>query len=154
MSEDTNIVIEETRQAGVFRARRLTLVQQWVADGKIPLHYAIAANNYAEAFNRAHLNGDYQTVNLEGVGTGSGGRGVVLDRIERAKDFIYRCNQAVGNEASAVLWDIIGCDMSLSQHATRQSWNGKPLSVHEVRGRLIVALGVLDSFLKGHKHNI
>lgn len=149
MPEPTSVIAEETQRAGVWRSRRLTLVQQWVADGKIPTSYQLAADNYAEAFDRAHLNGDYQTVNLEGVGTGSGGRGAVLDRVQAAKDFIHRCNLAVGNEASAVLWDVIGCDMSLSQHATRQSWNGKPLSVHEVRGRLIVALGVLDSFVRG-----
>ena len=72
MPEPTSVIAEETQRAGVWRSRRLTLVQQWVADGKIPTSYQLAADNYAEAFDRAHLNGDYQTVNLEGVGRGPG----------------------------------------------------------------------------------
>ncbi len=149
MAEPTSIVIEETNRAGVYRSRRLTLVQQWVADEKIPADYQDAATAYAEAFDRAQLNGDYQTVKLEGAGLGAGGREAILEASIRAKRFIHRCNDAVGREAAAVLWDVIGLDLSLSEHATRQSWNGKALSVHEVRGRLIAALGMLNKFVKG-----
>ena len=50
---------------------------------------------------------------------------------------------AVGGIASSVLWDVLGNQMSLREHATRQQCNGKAINTHQAKGRLIAALDML-----------
>lgn len=50
---------------------------------------------------------------------------------------------ALGRVVGEVLWDVLGNQMSLREHATRQQCNGKALNTHQAKGRLIAALDML-----------
>jgi len=145
VNDAPEIVIEETMKAGVHRARRLSLTEGWVKAGKIAPELHQAAVRYSEDFNRARLRGNYGSLigQLERVDASPGRRERLVVSEIAGKQQIALANEAAGQEGTAVLWDVIGCEMSLREHAQRQSWNGRPLNVHEVKGRLIAALGTL-----------
>ena len=47
---------------------------------------------------------------------------------------------AVGKRAGSVLWNVVGCEMSLREHINRGE---ERVTVNDARGRLIVALEIL-----------
>jgi|TARA_R110000824_G_scaffold54700_6_gene151097 hypothetical protein len=152
MTEDLEdqeaIVVEQTIKAGVFRARRLTLTETWVREGRIAPELSEAARQFADDFDRAQLRPDFQTMSLERVSSNNSREGMLISVVS-ARRRVSGVMKSIGDEAANVLWDVVGCDMSLRDHAQRQRWNGKPLNTHEVKGRLIAALGMLSNYYRG-----
>ena len=71
-----DVVIEETRQAGVFRRRRIGLLERWADEGVITQRQLDAADAFGAIFERAQLRERYamSTSAIDRVdGGGSGG---------------------------------------------------------------------------------
>jgi|8_EtaG_2_1085327.scaffolds.fasta_scaffold96733_3 hypothetical protein len=150
LTDEEAIVVEQTMKAGVFRARRLTLTETWVREGRIAPELNEAAKQFADDFDRAQLRPDFQTMSIERVSSsGSNRRDTMMVSVVSARKRVTGVMKTIGEEAANVVWDVIGCDMSLRDHAQRQRWNGKPLNTHEVKGRLIAALGMLSNYYRG-----
>jgi hypothetical protein len=63
-----------------------------------------------------------------------------------ARERVHRALAAVGGVQSpggSAVWHVVGLQSSVREWALRLGWGGKPLDVHEARGVLIAALGML-----------
>ena len=49
----------------------------------------------------------------------------------------------LGKIAGDAIWSVIGEDMSMREFAQRQATSGRPISVNEVKGRVISGLDIL-----------
>ena len=54
----------------------------------------------------------------------------------------------LGKFAGDAVWSVIGEDMSLREYATRKATSGRPISVNEVKGRVMVGLDILANHYK------
>lgn len=69
-------------------------------------------------------------------------------RIEAARDAVWRAIQAVGGIASpagSCLWHVLGWERSLKEWALEQGWSGKRVSPEAASGILVAALGALET---------
>ena len=69
-------------------------------------------------------------------------------RIEQARDQVWRAMQAVGGIASpagSCLWHVLGWERSLKEWALEQGWGGRRVSQEAASGILVAALGALES---------
>ena len=64
---DDDTVIEETRQAGVFRRRRLDITEKWMVDGVIEPGLHEAAVSFGLWFDQAQFRERYSSLRLDRV---------------------------------------------------------------------------------------
>ena len=144
--DETDIIVQETMRAGVHRARKRTLLEQWAEDGQISRSMKEAGLRFESDFEKAHLRDRYGSVLKERVsGSPKQTDGYVVD-VLNARRRVEKVRGALGRIAFDVLWDVLGNGMSLREHANRQLWNSKPINSHQAKGRLITALDVLTAF--------
>ena len=137
------IVIEETAAAGKYRQRRIGLTERWMRDEVIePRHHA-AATQYAFDFEAANLRGRYGVMDMERVDRSTTDNDGAISRIVDAKRRINKAMAVLGNFAGDAIWSVIGEDMSLREYATRKATSGRPISVNEVKGRVMTGLDIL-----------
>ena len=137
------VVIEETAVAGKFRQRRIGLTERWMRDETIePRHHA-AATQYAMDFEAASLRGRYGTLDMERVDRSTADNDGAISRIVDAKRRINKAMAVLGKFAGDAIWSVIGEDMSLREYATRKATSGRPISVNEVKGRVMTGLDIL-----------
>ena len=67
----------------------------------------------------------------------------VIGRVVDAKRRINIAMVILGKIAGDAVWSVIGEDMSLREFAQRQAANGRPISVNEVKGRVMSGLDIL-----------
>ena len=60
-----------------------------------------------------------------------------------AKQRVNAAMAIPGKIAGDVVWSVIGEDMSLREFAQREAAHGRPISVNEVKGRVIYKLDIL-----------
>lgn len=75
------------------------------------------------------------------------------ERVAGAQSAVDRALQAVGgvgSPAAEALWHVAGLGCSVKEWSVREGWNGRRLNVHEAKGILIAALGVLARYY-GHR---
>ena len=143
MVDQDQVVIEETTVAGKFRQRRLGLTERWMRDEVIePRHHA-AATQYAFSFEAAQLRGRYGAMDLQRVDRSTSDNDGAIGRVVDAKRRINEAMAVLGKFAGDAIWSVIGEDMSLREFAQRQAANGRPISVNEVKGRVISGLDIL-----------
>ena len=143
MVEQDLIVIEETAVAGKYRQRRIGLTERWMREEVIePRHHA-AATQYAFSFEAAQLRGKYGVMDMERVDRSTVDNDGVIGRVVDAKRRINAAMAILGKIAGDAIWSVIGEDMSLREFAQRQAENGRPISVNEVKGRVISGLDIL-----------
>ena len=135
------IVVEETMQAGNYRLRRLSLTERWVRDGVIAPNMHAAAIQFAGDFHTAQLSGFYATSDIyQKVDTSPQHADYLVRKSIDARRNVARALTAVGTRAGSVLWNVVGCEMSLREHINRGE---ERVTVNDARGRLIVALEIL-----------
>ena len=148
MVERDLIVIEETAVAGKYRQRRIGLTERWMRDEVIePRHHA-AATQYAFDFEAAQLRGRYGVMDMERVDRSTGDNDGALGRVVDAKRRINKAMAVLGKFAGDAIWAVIGEDMSLREFAQRQATSGRPISVNEVKGRVMSGLDILADHYK------
>ena len=142
LTEDT--VIEETHQAGVFRRRRIGLVERWANEGIITEQELAAAEAFRSIFDRAQLRERY-AVSSSLIDRVDGTRTTSDDShasMYEARERIMEALSLLGGSMGPVVWDVIGSELSLREHVARQA-GVKRVTVHEARGRLIAGLDIL-----------
>lgn len=139
----TDIIIEETMVAGKHRLRRLSLTEKWVREDRIEAVLHEAAVTFAEDFHVARLTGHYSSMEFDRVDSSPRHADAVLLKVMKAKRRIADAMGRMGVIAGSVVWDVIGCDMSLREHVNRSAGN---VNVHEAKGRLIAGLDILATF--------
>ena len=143
MADADQVVIEETTVAGKFRQRRLGLTERWMRDKVIePRHHA-AATQYAFCFEAAQLRGRYGVMDIERVDRSTSDNDGAIGRVVDAKRRINEAMAVLGKFAGDAVWSVIGEDMSMREFAQRQATSGRPISVNEVKGRVISGLDIL-----------
>ena len=143
MADVDQVVIEETTVAGKFRQRRLGLTERWMRDKVIePRHHA-AATQYAFCFEAAQLRGRYGVMDIERVDRSTSDNDGAIGRVVDAKRRINAAMAVLGKFAGDAVWSVIGEDMSMREFAQRQATSGRPISVNEVKGRVISGLDIL-----------
>ena len=143
MADADQIVIEETAAAGKYRQRRIGLTERWMRDETIePRHHA-AATHYAMDFEAAQLRGRYGVMDMERVDRSTADNDGAIGRVVDAKRRINVAMAVLGKIAGDAIWFVIGEDMSLREFAQRQATSGRPISVNEVKGRVISGLDIL-----------
>ena len=139
-----DVVIEETHQAGVFRRRRIGLVERWADEGLITEQELTAAEAFRVIFNRAQLRERYAVSSslidrVDGGGTRSDEASASM---YEARERVMEALTVLGGSMGPVVWDVIGSELSLREHVARQA-GVKRVTVHEARGRLIAGLDIL-----------
>ena len=148
MADRDLIVIEETAAAGKYRQRRIGLTERWMRDEVIePRHHA-AATQYAFDFEAANLRGRYGVMDMERVDRSTTDNDGAISRIVDAKRRINKAMAVLGNFAGDAIWSVIGEDMSLREYATRKATSGRPISVNEVKGRVMTGLDILADYYR------
>ena len=143
MVDQDQVVIEETTVAGKFRQRRLGLTERWMRDKVIePRHHA-AATQYAFCFEAAQLRGRYGVMDIERIDRSTSDNDGAIGRAVDAKRRINEAMAVLGKFAGDAVWSVIGEDMSMREFAQRQATSGRPISVNEVKGRVISGLDIL-----------
>jgi len=138
------VVIEETSHAGVFRRRRIDLVERWANEGIITEEQLAAAEAFQANFERSQLRERYavSTSLLDRVdGTRHGSEEASAGIID-ARERIIEALSLLGSSMGFVVWDVIGSGLSMREHVSRQA-GVKRVTVHEARGRLIAGLDIL-----------
>ena len=142
------VVIEETAAAGKYRQRRIGLTERWMRDEVIePRHHA-AATQYAFDFEAASLRGRYGVMDMERVDRSTADNDGAISRIVDAKRRINKAMAVLGKFAGDAIWSVIVEDMSLREYATRKATSGRPISVNEVKGRVMTGLDILADHYK------
>ena len=142
------VVIEETAAAGKYRQRRIGLTERWMRDEVIePRHYA-AATQYAFDFEAAQLRGRYGVMDMERVARSTADNDGAVGRVVDAKRRINKAMAVLGKFAGDAVWAVVGEDMSLREYATRKATSGRPISVNEVKGRVMSGLDILADHYK------
>ena len=137
-------LIEETHQAGVFRRRRIGLVERWANEGIITEQELAAAEAFRSIFDRAQLRERY-AVSSSLIDRVDGTRTTSDDShasMYEARERIMEALSLLGGSMGPVVWDVIGSELSLREHVARQA-GVKRVTVHEARGRLIAGLDIL-----------
>ena len=139
-----DVVIEETHQAGVFRRRRIGLVERWANEGIITEQELAAAEAFRSIFDRAQLRERY-AVSSSLIDRVDGTRTTSDDShasMYEARERIMEALSLLGGSMGPVVWDVIGSELALREHVARQA-GVKRVTVHEARGRLIAGLDIL-----------
>ena len=139
-----DVVIEETHQAGVFRRRRIGLVERWANEGIITEQELAAAEAFRSIFDRAQLRERY-AVSSSLIDRVDGTRTTSDDShasMYEARERIMEALSLLGGSMGPVVWDVIGSELSLREHVARQA-GVKRVTLHEARGRLIAGLDIL-----------
>jgi len=71
------------------------------------------------------------------------------ERVVGAQCAVDRALHAVGgagSPAADALWHVAGLGCSVKEWSVREGWNGRRLNVHEAKGILMAALGVLARY--------
>ena len=141
--DETDILLQKTMKAGEQRARRRSLLEQWLVDGQITQSMHDAGLRFEHDFEGAQMRDHYGTYLTERVSGTDGQRENFVVSVLHAKKRVNAVLETLGSIASSVLWDCLGNQLSLREHATRQQCNGKPINTHQAKGRLIAALDML-----------
>lgn len=142
MADDEDFAVESTTKAGVFRRRRLSLWEKWMRAGSIDRGMYDAACRFEKDFHEARLQSRYQQMK-ERVDASPVNHDRHLVRVIDARNRVNDAMHTIGILGGSVVWDVVGEQRSISDHARRQRWSGKTLNVHEAKGRLVVALDAL-----------
>lgn len=146
--DETDIIVQKTMKAGEERVRRRTLLEQWLHNGEISRPMHDAGLKFESDFESAQMRDHYGTYLTERIqGSGERRENFVVS-VLHARKRVNAVLDALGTIAGSVLWDCLGNQMSLREHATRQQCNGKALNTHQAKGRLITALDMLARFYK------
>jgi hypothetical protein len=71
-----------------------------------------------------------------------------IGRVVDAKRRINVAMAVLGKFAGDAIWSVIGEDMSMREFAQRQATSGRPISVNEVKGRVISGLDILADYYR------
>ena len=139
-----DVVIEETHQAGVFRRRRIGLVERWADEGLITEQELTAAEAFRAIFNRAQLRERYAVSSslIDRVDGGGSRSDEASASMYEERERVMEALTVLGGSMGPVVWDVIGSELSLREHVARQA-GVKRVTVHEARGRLIAGLDIL-----------
>ena len=139
-----DIVIEETPQAGVFRRRRIGLVERWADEGLVTDKELAAAEAFQAFFDRAQLWERYAVSSslIDRVDGGGSRSDEASASMYEARERVMDAVTVLGGSMGPVVWDVIGSELSLREHVARQA-GVKRVTVHEARGRLIAGLDIL-----------
>ena len=142
INEDT--VIEETPQAGVFRRRRIGLVERWADEGIVTDKELAAAEAFQAIFDRAQLRERYAVSSslIDRVDDSRSSTDDASVSMYEARERIMEALSLLGGSMGPVVWDVIGSELSLREHVARQAGVTR-VTVHEARGRLIAGLDIL-----------
>ena len=141
-----NLRIEETARAGVYRARRTDLVERWLDRGLVTDRQHAASRDFALTFETAALR-EHFAMSGWGMDKVDGTRrdtDHVSVSVMNARKRIDQARNILGPSMWPVTVDVVGSGMSLREHALRASSGVHRVTHHEVRGRLLAALDLLE----------
>lgn len=144
--QQQNIRIEETAKAGVYRARRTDLVERWLDRGLVTDRQHAVAHDFALTFEASALR-EHFTVSgwsLDKIDGAVGDSDWVSVAQINARKRIDAARSILGPSMWPVTVDVVGSGMSLREHALRASSGVHRVTHHEVRGRLLAALDLLE----------
>lgn len=140
-----DVHVEETAKAGVYRRRRIDIVEKWLRTGVISDAQHAAATNFALTFEAAAMRERYTLSKWEAdrVDGGKGNTENLTQRMLKARDRMRDAANLLGPSMWPVTSDVLGSGISLREHAWRSDQRRR-VSELEARGRLIAALDLLD----------
>ncbi len=141
-----NVRIEETARAGVYRARRVDLVERWLIRGVVTDRQHAVAHDFALTFEAALLRERFTLSgwNMDKVDGARGDADHVSVSVLNARKRMEQARRLLGTSMWPVVADVIGSGLSLREHAQRASSGVHRVTHHEARGRLLAALDVLE----------
>ena len=140
MTERSNkdTILEETMRAGVYRRRRVDLLDTWLHKSVIDDAQFSAASVFRNYFERARMRDRYSSMRMERSGLETAQAPDVEGYIE-ARDEVRGVMALLGSSMGPVVWDTCGNGISLRQHVDRVAGR----SVPEAKGRLISGLDLM-----------
>ena len=144
--QQQNISIEGTGKAGVYRARRTELVGRWLDRGRVTDRQHAVAHDFAWTFEASAVR-EHFTVSgwsLDKIDGAVGDTDWVSVTQINARKRIDAARSILGPSMWPVTVDVVGSGMSLREHALRASSGVHRVTHHEVRGRLLAALDLLE----------
>jgi len=144
--QSMNVRIEETAKAGVYRARRIDLVERWLMRGVVTDRQHAVAHDFALTFEAAAIRERYTLSgwNMDKIDGARGDADHFSVSVMNARKRIEAARRLLGTSMFPVAADVLGSGMSLREHALRASSGGHRVTHHEVRGRLLAAVDVLE----------
>ena len=137
----------------VTHCRSIDTVGRLIRAGLVDIDHGDAATRFRRDFHRARF---------EPLGAadlrrqrGAGGHHEILDDVEDARQRIWDALNHLGGlsaPAGAIIWHVIGMEMTLRDWSLRQIWgSGRTIRQEVATGVLIAALGVLSGYYGIHR---
>lgn len=107
-----------------------------------------AGQQFSQDFARAFGSG-VASPKLDGLPGGTAPGQMMVEKNAGAARAVREALEAVGGSGSpagSALWYVAGLGQSVREWALRQGWAGKAISLHEAKGILVAALGVLARY--------
>ena len=104
-----DIVIEETPQAGVFRRRRIGLVERWADEGIVTDKELAAAEAFQAIFDRAQLREPFAVASslIDRVDGGGSRSDEASASMCEARERVMEALTVLGGSMGPVVWDVI-----------------------------------------------
>lgn len=145
---DPVTLVEERDPDGwpVRHCRTVDTIGRLVRAGLARPEWAVAADRFRRDFRLASF--DPLSAGDLGRARGGGGHGVIMDRVEDARQRLADAVAGMGGAsapAGSVVWHVVGAELTLKDWAQRQGWSGRPLRPEVATGILVAALAALDA---------
>jgi len=131
-------VLEETMRAGVYRRRRVDLLETWLRKGVVDDAQYAAGGVFRSYFERSRMRDRYSSMRMERSGLESA-QGPDVEGYIEARDEVRGVMALLGSSMGPVVWDVCGNGISLRQHVDHVAGR----SVPEAKGRLIAGLDLM-----------
>ncbi len=131
-------VLEETMRAGVYRRRRVDLLETWLRKGVVDDAQYAAGSVFRSYFERSRMRDRYSSMRMERSGLESA-QGPDVEGYIEARDEVRGVMALLGSSMGPVVWDVCGNGISLRQHVDHVAGR----SVPEAKGRLIASLDLV-----------
>jgi hypothetical protein len=145
---DPVALVEERDPEGwpVRHCRTIDTIGRLVRSGLVRSEWAVAADRFRRDYRLAAF--DPLSANDLGRARGAGGHGVIMDRVEDARQRLADAIAGMGGlsaPAGSIVWHVVGAELTLKDWSMRQVWGGRPLRHEIATGILVAALAALDS---------
>jgi len=127
---DPVALVEERDPDGwpVRHCRTVDTIGRLVRSGLVRSEWAVAADRFRRDYRLAAF--DPLSANDLGRARGGGGHGVIMDRVEDARQRLADAIAGMGGlsaPAGSIVWHVIGAELTLKDWSMRQVWGGRPL---------------------------
>ncbi len=139
------LVQTETDEGMVKHYRKVDTLALMLKNGSISQGMHDAGKHFEGEFALAFASG-VGSSRYDGLPASTAPHQTLIEKNSHSAKTVKGAMDAVGGASSpagSALWYVVGLGLSVREWSSRLSWSGKPINVHEAKGVLIAALGVL-----------